>query len=76
MNKIWSASLIDENATLVLVSKSYSIVYMTTQKSNLRFKLELFMSWREIEFMFERSILVNYVERNSSIVLKYFAPLG
>ena len=43
MNKIWRASLIDENATLVLVSKSYSIVYMIAQKSNPRFKLELFV---------------------------------
>ena len=66
----------DENATLVLVSKIYSIVYMIAQKSNPRFKLELFMSRREIGFMFERSILANYVKQNSSIVLKYFAPMG
>ena len=58
------------------MSKSYSIVYMIAQKSNPRFKLELFMSWREIGCMFERSILANYVEQNSSIVLKYFAPMG
>ena len=49
---------------------------MIAQKSNPGFKLELFVSRQEIGFMFERSILANYVKQNSSIVLKYFASMG
>ena len=51
-------------------------MFLRAQKSNPKFKLELFVNWQEIELMFKMPFLVNYIEQNSLMVLEYFAPMG